>query len=94
MLQSHRGILSSKLLPQADNSITDVTLIGIQTHAPKGEEGSTMINVGHKDLCQAKQEKKADSTVKEKKKKLKAPESTSDSKVRLSGSLMDSLYHS
>lgn len=93
MLQSHRGILSSKLLPQADNSITDVILIGIQTHAPKGEEGSTVINVGHKDLCQAKQEKKADSTVK-KKKKLKAPESTSDSKVRLSGSLMDSLYHS
>lgn len=53
-----------------------------------------MINVAHKDLCQAKQEKKADSTVKEKKKKLKAAESTSDSKVRLSGSLMDSLYHS
>lgn len=94
MLQSHRGILSSKLRPQADNSITDVILIGIQTHVPKGEEGSTVINVGHKDLCQAKQEKKADSTVKKKKKKLKAPESTSDSKVRLSGSLMDSLYHS
>lgn len=67
MLQSHHGILSSKLLSQADNSITDVTLIGIQTHAPKGEEGSTVINVAHKDLCQAKQEKKADSTVKEKK---------------------------
>lgn len=93
MLQSHHGILSSKLLSQADNSITDVTLIGIQTHAPKGEEGSTVINVAHKDLCQAKQKKKADSAVKGKK-KLKAPESTSDSKVRLLGSLMDSLYHS
>lgn len=35
----------------------------------KGEEGLNVINVGHKDLCQPKQKKNADSTVKAKKKK-------------------------
>ena len=53
--------------------------------SPKGEEGLNVINVGHKDLCQPKQ-KNTDSTVKAKKKMLKASKSTSDSKVRLSGS--------